>query len=194
MIVRNGQPFNIDAGWTDENGFQYPANWYRLASDEERAEKGFSWVDDPPVYDDRYYYTDGTPKPLDQVQQRVKSELSAIRWGKQAEGIIYNGSVFATDEASKVNYLAALMMAKADPNYTVVWKAREVSEGPMGMGSSKFVTLTATDISLITNNGIEYITNCFEREQALVTEIDAATDIDSVLAIDIRSGWPTREY
>ena len=86
------------------------------------------------------------------------------------------------------------MMAKADPNYTVVWKAREVSESPMGMGASKFVTLTATDIALITNNGIEYITNCFEREKALVTEIDAATDIDSVLAIDIHSGWPTREY
>ena len=188
MIVRNGQPFNIDAGWTDENGFQYPANWYRLATDEERAEKGFSWVDDPPVYDERYYYSDGTPKPLDQVQQRVKSELSAIRWGKQSEGIIHNGSVFATDDASKVNYLAALMMAKADANYTVVWKARDLE------GVSKFVTLTATDIALITNNGIEYITNCFEREKALVTEIDAATDLDSVLAIDIRSGWPTREY
>ena len=194
MIVRNGQPFNIDAGWTDENGFQYPANWYRLATDEERAEKGFSWVDDPLPVDDRYYYDANTPKPLDQIQQRVKNDLSAIRWGKQAEGIIYNGSVFATDEASKVNYLAALMMAKADPNYTVVWKAREVSESPMGMGTSKFVTLTATDIALITNNGIEYITNCFEREKALVTEIDAATDIDSVLAIDIHSGWPTREY
>ena len=194
MIVRNGQPFNIDAGWTDENGFQYPANWYRLATDEERAEKGFSWADDPPPFDDRYYYDANTPKPLDQVQQRIKNDLSALRWGKQAEGIIYNGSVFATDEASKVNYLAALMMAKADPNYTVVWKAREVSESPMGMGTSKFVTLTATDIALITNNGIEYITNCFEREKALVTEIDAATDIDSVLAIDIHSGWPTREY
>ena len=46
MIVRNGQPFNIDAPWTDENGIQYPSNWYRLASDEERAEKGFSWVDE----------------------------------------------------------------------------------------------------------------------------------------------------
>ena len=194
MIVRNGQPFNIDAGWTDENGFQYPANWYRLATDEERAEKGFSWADDPPPFDDRYYYDANTPKPLDQVQQRVKSDLAAIRWGKQAEGIIHNGSVFATDEASKVNYLAALMMAKADPNYTVVWKAREVSEDTLGMGSAKFVTLTATDIALITNNGIEYITNCFEREKALVTEIDAATDIDSVLAIDIHSGWPTREY
>ena len=194
MILRNGQPFNIDAGWTDENGFQYPANWYRLATAEERAEKGFSWADDPPPFDDRYYYDANTPKPLDQVQQRIKNDLSALRWGKQAEGIIYNGSVFATDEASKVNYLAALMMAKADPNYTVVWKAREVSEGPMGMGASKFVTLTATDIALITNNGIEYITNCFEREKALVTEIDAATDIDSVLAIDIHSGWPTREY
>ena len=191
MIVRNGQPFNIDAGWTDENGFQYPANWYRLATDEERTEKGFSWVDDPPVYDERYYYTDGTPKPLDQVQQRVKNDLSAIRWGKQAQGIIYNGSVFATDEASKVNYLAALMMAKADPNYTVVWKAREVSEG---MGASKFVTLTATDIALITNNGIEYITNCFEREKALVEQINAATDLDGVLAVDLHSGWPSREY
>ena len=189
MIVRNGQPFNIDAGWTDENGFQYPANWYRLATDEERAEKGFSWVDDPPVYDDRYYYNDGTPKPLDQIQQRVKSDLAAIRWGIQSEGIIWNDSVFATDDASKVNYLAASLQAQANSAYKVVWKVKEV-EG----NNSKFVTLTASDIASVTAHGIDYITKCFEHEQALVTAIDAATDLDGVLAIDVRSGWPTREY
>ena len=189
MIVRNGQPFNIDAGWTDENGFQYPANWYRLATDEERTEKGFSWVDDPPVYDDRYYYTDGTPKPLDQVQQRVKGDLAAIRWGAQSQGIIWNDSVFATDDASKVNYLAASLQAQANTAYTVVWKAREV-EGY----NSKFVTLNASDITTITNAGVDYITKCFENEKVLIEAIDAATDLDGVLTVDIRSGWPSREY
>ncbi len=192
MIVRNGQPFNIDAGWTDENGFQYPANWYRLATDEERQEKGFSWVDDPPRYDERYYYDANTPKPVDQIRQIIKNQLAAIRWGKQAEGIVWNDAVFATDDASKVNYLAAVMQAQANTAYTVVWKAREVSEGVMSTGAAKFVTLTSTDIALITNNGIEYITNCFEREHALVEQINAATDIDGILAIDLQSGWPDR--
>jgi Domain of unknown function (DUF4376) len=192
MILRNGQPFNIDAGWTDENGFQYPANWYRLATDEERAEKGFSWVDDPPSFDERYYYDANTPKPLDQIQQRVKNDLSAIRWGRQSQGIIWNNSVFATDDASKVNYLAALLQAQTNPNYTVIWKAREVTE--FDIGAAKFVTLNATDITTITNAGVDYITKCFENEKVLLEAIDAATDLDGVLAIDIRSGWPTREY
>lgn len=193
MILRNGQPFNIDAAWTDEDGIQYPANWYRLATDEERNEKGFSWVDDPAPVDDRYYYSDGTPKPLDQVQQIVKGQLSAIRWGKQSEGIIYKDSVFATDDASKVNYLAAVMQAQADSKYTVVWKAREVVEG-RGADAAKFVTLKAADIITITNAGIDYITKCFENEKTLVAAIDAATDLDGVLAVDIHSGWPTRNY
>jgi hypothetical protein len=196
MIVRNGQPFNIDAAWTDENGFQYPANWYRLASDEERAEKGFSWVDDPPSFDERYYYDVNTPKPLDQVQQRVKSDLAAIRWGKQSEGIIWNDSVFATDDASKVNYLAASLQAQANSAYTVVWKAREApnANSPMDINTSKFVTLNASSIVTLTNNGVDYITKCFENEKELVASIDAATDLDDVLEIDIRSGWPSREY
>lgn len=196
MIVRNGQPFNIDQAWTDEDGIQYPANWYRLATDEERAEKGFSWAEDPPSFDERYYYDANTPKPLDQVQQRVKSDLAAIRWNKQSEGIVWNDSVFATDDASKVNYLAALIQAQANSAYTVVWKAKEVPDAnsPMLITESKFVTLNASDISTLTNNGVDYITKCFEREQSLITAIDTATDLDSVLEIDIRSGWPTRNY
>ena len=189
MIVRNGQPFNIDAAWTDENGIQYPANWYRLASDEERTEKGFSWVDDPPPFDERYYYDANTPKPLDQIKQRVKSDLAAIRYGAESAGIIWNDALFATDPQSKVNYLAASLQAQANTSYSVVWKAREI-EG----FNSKFVTLSASDVVTLTNNGVDYISKCFTHEQELVAAIDAAGDLDTIIAIDLRAGWPTREY
>ena len=189
MIVRNGQPFNIDSPWTDENGIQYPANWYRLATDEERAEKGFSWVDDPAPVDDRFYYDVNTPKPLEQIKQRLKNDLAGIRYGAEIAGIIWNDATFATDPQSKVNYLAASLQAQANSSYSVVWKARTADNS-----DSKFVTLSAADIGTLTNNGIDYITKCFTNEQTLVDAIDAASDIETLQALDLRSGWPVREY
>ena len=182
MIVRNGQPFNIDAAWTDENGFQYPANWYRLASDEERAEKGFSWVDDPPVYDDRYYYNDGTLKPLDQVRQVIKSNLAAIRWGHETQGIIFNGNVYATDSQSRINYLGAVQTITD----TVTWKAKDAD------GNAIFISLTKTDLETIIARGIAYISACFDHEKSVSETIDTIDDLEQLIVIDLNAGWPDR--
>ena len=182
MIVRNGQPFNIDAPWTDENGIQYPSNWYRLASDEERSEKGFSWVDDPPTFDERYYYDANTPKPLDQVRQIIKSNLSAIRWGHETQGIIYNGNVYATDSQSRINYLGAVQTVTD----TVNWKAKDAD------GNTVFVSLTKTDLQTIISKGIAYISACFNNEKSLSDTIDATDNLEALIAIDLNTGWPDR--
>ena len=43
----------------------YPANWLNLSTAEEKTAAGITEVADPPVYDSRFYYTDGTAKELD---------------------------------------------------------------------------------------------------------------------------------
>ena len=37
MILLNGKPYAIDTPFTDSNGTQYPANWYRLATPQQRT-------------------------------------------------------------------------------------------------------------------------------------------------------------
>ena len=45
----------------------YPANWLRLSTAEEKTAIGIIEVEDPKVYDNRFYWGDGTAKALDDV-------------------------------------------------------------------------------------------------------------------------------
>ena len=42
----------------------YPANWLRLSTAEEKTAAGITEVADPTVYDSKFYWGDGTPKTL----------------------------------------------------------------------------------------------------------------------------------
>lgn len=54
-FLLNGRPLALDTPFEHE-GFLYPANWLRLASDEEKAAIGITEVAPPPVYDQRFYW------------------------------------------------------------------------------------------------------------------------------------------
>ena len=72
MFILNGQPLSPDVAFTHD-GIQYPANWLRLASPEERAAIGITEVPDEPTYDQRFYWGPNLPKDHAQlVEQWVK--------------------------------------------------------------------------------------------------------------------------
>jgi hypothetical protein len=61
MFILDGKPLSPDVAFTHE-GIQYPANWLRLATPEERAAIGITEQADPPVWDQRFawgYSEDG---------------------------------------------------------------------------------------------------------------------------------------
>lgn len=88
MYTINGRPIPQDSPFTDASGTQYPANWIRLSSDAEKAAIGIEWIADPEPYDDRYYWSAGNPKDLDQckanlvtqVKQTAASLLTPTDW------------------------------------------------------------------------------------------------------------------
>ena len=45
----------------------YPANWLRLSTAEEKTAIGIVEVADPKIYDNRFYWSDGSAKELDDV-------------------------------------------------------------------------------------------------------------------------------
>jgi hypothetical protein len=53
-----------------ETGVQYPANWLRLASPEERAAIGITEVPDPAPYDQRFYWGPDLPKDHTQLVEQ----------------------------------------------------------------------------------------------------------------------------
>jgi hypothetical protein len=68
----NGKPLPVDVPFKTSNGRQYPANWLRLTTADEKAAIGITEVADDPVYDSRFYTGDGTAKALDDVNATDK--------------------------------------------------------------------------------------------------------------------------
>lgn len=104
MFTLDGKKMRLDAPFTI-NGVQYPANWLRLSSLEERMALNIVELPDPVVPNEKYFdvafHENGsvtsTPKPieelrrntLDAIQRWKFSSLSRTDWAitRAAEGI-----------------------------------------------------------------------------------------------------------
>jgi hypothetical protein len=89
MFILNGKPLALDRAFTTEDGTQYPANWLRLATPEERAAVGITEEPDTtPNYDQRFYWGPNLPKDHAQlveqwtgtIKQTAGSLLSQTDW------------------------------------------------------------------------------------------------------------------
>ena len=66
----NGNPLAVDVAFS-HNDIQYPANWLRLSTAQEKKDLGITEVADAPTYDSRFYYGDGTAKELDDKTETI---------------------------------------------------------------------------------------------------------------------------
>jgi hypothetical protein len=62
MFLLNGNPLAVDTAFTND-GIQYPANWLRLASAEEKAAIGITEEADAVRADDRFYWDGNIANP-----------------------------------------------------------------------------------------------------------------------------------
>ena len=71
MYYLNGEPLRLDRAFTDADGNQYPANWLRNSTQEQRDALGITWVAPDPAayYDQRFYWGVGNPKDLDGLKE-----------------------------------------------------------------------------------------------------------------------------
>ena len=69
FILPDGRPISPDVAFTLD-GIQYPSNWLRLASPEEREAIGITEVPDPAPYDQRFYWGPDLPKDHAQLVEQ----------------------------------------------------------------------------------------------------------------------------
>lgn len=87
MFILNGSILQPDVPF-EHNGVQYPANWLRLSTPEERQAIGITEVPDQTRPDDRYYWVtqnpDGTytatPKDLTQLKTTAVKQVQDTVW------------------------------------------------------------------------------------------------------------------
>jgi hypothetical protein len=67
MFLLNDRPLSPDSAFVTPDGTQYPANFLRLSSPEERAAIGITEAPDPVWYDQRFYWSPELPKDHSQL-------------------------------------------------------------------------------------------------------------------------------
>lgn len=118
-------------------------------------------------------------KPLDAYKAERKAALASIRYDHEISGTTINGTFVNTDRDTQSKLIAARILAKEDPAYTIRWKL------PTG-----FTTLDAATLIAIADGVRAHVQAAFDREDVLTQAINAATTHADLDAIDINAGWP----
>ena len=139
---------------------------------------GFKWNEDrtevlfDPVYIDI---------PIEQFKEERRALVAETRWNYEVAGVYVNGHLYSTDDRSQTKYLALIMACQMDPNYTVNFKTT----------GGAFVHLNAMDIMTITTIVRQYIQACFDHEEVLLQQVEDATTLVELDAVDYTAGWPS---
>ena len=90
MLQLNGKTLQYDKAFVHD-GMQYPANWLRLTSLEEKQAIGITEVADPVevVYDKRFYWSPTNPKQLNDVTDENGNTTTGLKtlWKEEQEQI-----------------------------------------------------------------------------------------------------------
>ena len=78
MLILNEKPLSYDRAFTHA-GIQYPANWLRLASLEEKTAIGITEVANDPTYDQRFYWGVDNPKQLNDVTDEDGNTTTGLK-------------------------------------------------------------------------------------------------------------------
>ena len=69
-FLLDGKPLAVDVAFS-HNDINYPANWLRLSTAQEKKDLGITEVADAPTYDSRFYNGDGSAKSLTDTTETI---------------------------------------------------------------------------------------------------------------------------
>tara|TARA_R100001509_G_scaffold149656_1_gene108197 strand:+ start:1207 stop:1764 length:558 start_codon:yes stop_codon:yes gene_type:complete len=70
-FLLDGNPLPIDKPFSHKET-NYPANWLRLSTKAEKEAIGITEVEDPKIYDLRFYWNDGSPREIEDIDAKDK--------------------------------------------------------------------------------------------------------------------------
>ncbi len=94
----DGRKLRQGRSFTDSNGTQYPSNWLKLSSNEDKARVGITYEPDPAPFDSRYYYSAGNPRPVDDGIDERGNEYTGLKTGFVAEQKITAGQMLSNTD------------------------------------------------------------------------------------------------
>ena len=126
MFILNGTPLTLDRAFTTPDGTQYPSNFLRLASPQEREAIGITEAPDEIPHDQRYYWgydSDGNLIPKQLEDETVTPE----------EGESYTQTGLKTQHIRQTKETANTLLAPTD--WYIVRNFERNIEVPVGIVS-----------------------------------------------------------
>jgi len=118
----NGKTLPIDRGFT-HNDIQYPRNWLRLSTQEDKDTLGITWEADPVRHDDRYYWNGELDNPK-ALEDREESDVDGNPLWVQEYDAVTESMVDTTERLvthglkhtmiNQVKHTAGTMLAQTD--------------------------------------------------------------------------------
>jgi hypothetical protein len=98
MFMLNGQRLPLDTPFI-VGDTQYPANWLRVTSLEEKQALGITEVPDPEPYDDRFYWGPSNPKDLAGLKTLWTANVNQMAYSMlaQSDWMVTRKSEIGTD-------------------------------------------------------------------------------------------------
>ena len=145
----NGNPLPVDVPFTvgtGEDAVNYPANWLRLSTADEKTAIGITEVADAPTYDSRFYWGNGTAKALDDVNATYDDDAEDGSYKKGDPVLDENGDQVVTLGVKTVlksqeKAIAGSLLAKYD--WYVVRKAEKSTAIPSTITTYRDAVRTA---------------------------------------------------
>lgn len=185
MYLRNGLLFDINVQQVLEDGTYCPPGFF--SDPEVRALHGVEEIPDPVWPDARFYNATQMPdgslvineRPLSVIQNDLKARATAKRYQVESGGVDVGGVRVGTDKVDQAAITGALATLREGFVTTINWK-----------GSSGWVQVGLTELTAIAAAVAQHVQTCFSAERAKHEEIDAATTLEELQAIDVEGGWP----
>ena len=136
MFILNGKSISPDSAFTTPDGTQYPANWLRLSTPEEKAAIGISEAPDPIPHDQRYYWgydADGNLIPKQLEDETVTPE----------EGGSYTQTGLKTLHISQTKQTANTLLQPTD--WYVIRKLERDVDVPVGIVSYRAAVISVAE-------------------------------------------------
>ena len=128
-FLLNGNPLAVDIPFT-VGDINYPANWLRFSTAQEKKDLGITEVADAPTYDSRFYWGDGTAKALDDKTETI-------------DGVEYTTLGVKSVLKAQEKATAGALLAKYD--WYVVRKAEKSTAIPTAITTYRDGVRTACD-------------------------------------------------
>jgi hypothetical protein len=124
-----------------------------------------------------------TPVTAKMLRARLLARLAERRWEVESGGFVFLDRVIASDDRSQLAILGVFTAARADPNFTTIWKCADAS----------WLTLSNAQCLALFEVAARHKQECFARETVLAGQIEAIGADRAALrdfAAVVEAFWP----